>query len=73
MTDISTKSGAVAAQREVLAAPWWASVPVLGRDAYELSCRVRQQGLVWFLFQYYGPADLDLREVVVYRQHLDME
>ncbi len=73
MTDISTKSGAVAAQREVLAAPWWASVPVLGGDAYELSFRVRQQGLVWFLFQYYGPADLDLREVVVYRQHLDME
>ena len=59
-------------QREALAAPWWASVPLVGDDVYELSFLVREEGIVWFLFQYDGPADLDLEEIVVYRQHLDV-
>jgi hypothetical protein len=47
-------------------------VPLVGDDVYELSFLVREEGIVWFLFQYDGPADLDLEEIVVYRQHLDV-
>ena len=60
-------------QREVIAAPWWTSLPVVGDDVYQMSFIVRQAGLVWFLFQYDGPADLDLEEIVVYSQQLEID
>jgi len=72
MYDITAQADEVQPQREALAVPWWASVPIVGDNSYELSFLVRQPGRVWFLFQYDGPADLALEEIVVYRQHLDM-
>jgi hypothetical protein len=71
--DIINNPDDVPPQREALAAPWWASVPVVGDSVYELSFLVRQPGSVWILFQYDGPADLSLEEIIVYRQHLDLE
>ncbi len=71
--DIISQPQDVQPQRELLAAPWWASVPIAGDQVFELSFLVRQPGPVWILFQYDGPADLSLAEIVVYRQHLDME
>ena len=68
-----TGSHGVQPQREVIAAPWWTSLPVVGDDVYQMSFIVRQAGLVWFLFQYDGPADLDLEEIVVYSQQLEMD
>ena len=72
LRDITGSLG-VQPQREVIAAPWWTSLPVVGDDVYQMSFIVRQAGLVWFLFQYDGPADLDLEEIVVYSQQLEMD
>jgi hypothetical protein len=60
-------------QREIITAPWWTSVPLVGDDHYEMSFLVRERSLVWFLYHYAGDADLSLEEIVVYRQHLDLE
>jgi hypothetical protein len=73
LRDIIAGPDGVQPQRELIAAPWWTSIPIVGVDAYQMSFLVRKSGPVWFLFQYDGPADLHLEEIVVHRQHLEME
>ena len=71
MHEVIHGAGQLQPQRERITAPWWTSVPIVGDSFYEMSFLVRKPGLVWFLFQYEGSSEIELEEIVVYRQHLE--
>ena len=71
MHEVIHGAGQLQPQRERITAPWWTSVPIVGDSFFEMSFLVSKPGLVWFLFQYEGSSEIELEEIVVYRQHLE--
>lgn len=51
--------------------PWWLSIPFGGDEAFELRFVLNENRDVHVLLQYDGKADLDLTEIVLYRETFD--
>ena len=51
--------------------PWWLSVPFAGDEVRELRFVLDKTQDVHVLMQYYGTADIDLTEIVLYRETFD--
>ena len=51
--------------------PWWLSTPVAGDEARELRFTLDEAQDVYVLLQYKGKSDLDLHEIVLYRETFD--
>ncbi|MCE2440271.1 MAG: hypothetical protein J4F39_12690 [Candidatus Latescibacteria bacterium] len=48
--------------------PWWLSIPFAGEEVYELRFVLDEPQDVHVLLQYDGEADLDLKEIVLFRE-----
>ena len=48
--------------------PWWLSIPFAGEEVYELRFILDEPQDVHVLLQYDGEADLDLKEIVLFRE-----
>lgn len=55
---------------ERIQAPWWTAMPWVGSSAYEFEFSLDQAQEIWLGFDYGGPADLSLEEIVLYRLDL---
>ena len=57
--------------REGMHPPWWLSIPGAGHRASELRFVLAEPGDVCVLLHYDGPAEVELNEVVLYRETYD--
>jgi hypothetical protein len=53
---------------ESLQAPWWVSIPWLGRQAFELEFQLEQRSDVWFLAKYSGSGEVRTRAIELSRR-----
>lgn len=51
--------------------PWWLSIPFAGNEAHEIRFVLDKAQDVHVLLQYDGKADIDLTEIVLYRETFD--
>ncbi|MCH2662608.1 DUF4824 family protein, partial [bacterium] len=55
---------------ESLQPPWWLSIPGAEDQARELRFTLQRPQDVWLLLHYDGPHDLELTNIVLYREHI---
>jgi hypothetical protein len=55
---------------ESVQAPWWAALPLLGGDAYDVEFGLTSAQEVWLLFDYHGDANLTVTGLTLYRMDL---
>ena len=48
--------------------PWWLSVPFVGDRFFEQRFQLQETGEAWILFSYDGPIDLQVKEVILWRE-----
>ncbi|MCC7264709.1 MAG: hypothetical protein IT369_19510 [Candidatus Latescibacteria bacterium] len=55
---------------ESIQAPWWAALPLLGGDAYDVEFGLSSAQEIWLLFDYHGDANLAVTGLTLYRMDL---
>ena len=51
--------------------PWWLSIPGAENQARKLRFVIERSQEVWLLLHYDGPHDLELTDIILYREHFD--